>query len=195
LGDRLALGLVRHGVVSSVLGGGGVSGLLGLAEGHFLVLLDEVAENAAASGANVGQTAALEVVALADFRALHGLRNPVQTENGGSVEKKARGVDGGVASERGIFMQAVMGLAKGNTRKTVGHQAGVNGRAAAEETAVVLACSLRTLLMDDIANVREDSVETGLPAVNIIVVDNTTRGVVGRGSLGGHYSKRVVLFM
>jgi hypothetical protein len=56
---------------------------------HLLVLLDEIADAAAAGRGDVGEAAALEVVLGADLGALHRHRDPVETDAPGTAEEKA----------------------------------------------------------------------------------------------------------
>jgi hypothetical protein len=79
----LILGSIRHRL-ALVLGSDGAirrSQLL-LAQLSLLVLLDEIAEGAAARDGDVGDAAALEVVLAADLGALHRLGDPVETDAG-----------------------------------------------------------------------------------------------------------------
>lgn len=57
--------------------------------GHFLLLLDEVTQPAAAGEGDIGQTVALEVVLGADVGALHGHGDPVEAEAAGTAEEEA----------------------------------------------------------------------------------------------------------
>jgi hypothetical protein len=56
---------------------------------RLLLLLDQVAESAAAGGSNVGDAGTLEVVLVADIHTLHGLWDPVKTEAHGGKEEQA----------------------------------------------------------------------------------------------------------
>lgn len=57
--------------------------------GDFLLLLNEIAQSAAARQGDVRQARALEVVLLADVGALHRHGDEVQTEAAGTAEEKA----------------------------------------------------------------------------------------------------------
>jgi hypothetical protein len=83
------LGSVGHVLAAGVLHGGALAGELLLPELGLLLLLDEVADGAAAGCGDVGQAAALQVVLLADLRALDRLGDPVQAEHGGAEEEQA----------------------------------------------------------------------------------------------------------
>lgn len=80
-------GGVGHVVVGLVLLGDSTA--LGVAVDGFLLLLDEIAEAAAAGGGDVDQAAALEVVLLTDVGALEGHGDPVETDAGGAEEHEA----------------------------------------------------------------------------------------------------------
>jgi len=56
---------------------------------HLLVLLDEIADAAAAGRGDIGEAAALEVVFGADLGALHRHGDPVETDAPGTAEEKA----------------------------------------------------------------------------------------------------------
>ena len=66
-----------------------LTSLEGLAMSSLLLLLDEIAATAAASGGDVDQAASLEVVLLADVGTLKGHRDKVKTEAAGSPEHQA----------------------------------------------------------------------------------------------------------
>jgi hypothetical protein len=54
-----------------------------------LLLLDQVAESAAAGLEDISDAVSLEVVLLSEFLALHCLWNPVETDTSGGNEEKA----------------------------------------------------------------------------------------------------------
>ncbi len=60
-----------------------------LVMGGLLLLLDQIADTAAAGGGDVGDAVALEVVLLADIGALHGHGDPVKTEASRGTEEEA----------------------------------------------------------------------------------------------------------
>lgn len=60
-----------------------------LVRGNLLVLLDEIADAAAAGSCDVDEAAALQVVLGANLGALHGHGNPVQTEAAAAAEEEA----------------------------------------------------------------------------------------------------------
>ena len=61
---------------------------------NFLVLLDQVAETAAAGRGDVDEAAALEVVTGADFGTLHRHGNPVETDAASTADEKALDMTG-----------------------------------------------------------------------------------------------------
>lgn len=80
-------GGVGHVVVGLVLLGDSTA--LGVAVDGFLLLLDEIADAAAAGGRDVDQAATLKVVLLTDVGALEGHGDPVETDAGGAEEHQA----------------------------------------------------------------------------------------------------------
>jgi len=141
-----------------------------------LLLLDQVAESAAAGLEDIGDTVSLEVVLLPKLHALHGFWDPVETNTSGSEEEKARGVDRFISLEATVLLITMMDLAKGDTRAAVGDQAGIDGAAAAKETRRPVLSITTCLGVDDIARVGENVVEPVLPLLDIIVVNWTRLG-------------------
>ena len=72
----------------------------GLAVGRLLLLLDEVAEAAAAGRGDVDQARALEVVPLADLGALQRQRDPVEAEAAGAGDEQALKRSAGTSAGR-----------------------------------------------------------------------------------------------
>jgi len=78
----LTLLSIDHRVTLSILlAGNQLLTALGL-----LLLLDQVAEGAAAGEGNISDTGTLDAVLVTDVAALHGLRNPVETNAHGGKE-------------------------------------------------------------------------------------------------------------
>ena len=70
--------------------------------GRLLLLLDEVAEAAAAGRGDVDQARALEVVPLADLGALQRQRDPVEAEATGAGDEQALGMLANEPTERRV---------------------------------------------------------------------------------------------
>jgi hypothetical protein len=85
--DSLLWGGIDHGVAT--LGVLGSTEKLLLAVIALLLLLGQVAENAAPGLGQVGDAISLEVVLAADIGTLHGLWDAVETNASGSKEEKA----------------------------------------------------------------------------------------------------------
>lgn len=111
--------------------------------GRLLALLHQTAARAAANSGEIDKAAALEIESFADVGTLQGGRDPEETtagratvhealhglvrkDNATQVRETYRGVHWLVAPEVGIFMQPVVGLAKGDTGETPGHKAKVD---------------------------------------------------------------------
>jgi len=84
------LGLVRHASLGLVLGlASRAAGKQRLAVGDLLVLLDEIAEAAAARHGDVGEAASLEVVLLANVGPLHRDGDEGKANGGRGAQEKA----------------------------------------------------------------------------------------------------------
>jgi len=159
-----------------------------------LVLLNEGAAATAAGEEDIGDAVSLEVVLFADVLALHGQRNKPETEAVDTTKKEARGVDRLIAVEVSVLAEAVMSLAEGNAGNEASHQAGVNRVEAVEETAGPAGRALMRLGVEMITGLGENSVEAGLPVIDIVLVNRaTSRSTSGLGrslrlGLGGERS-------
>lgn len=102
-----------------------------------------------------------------------------------------RSVDGLPALKVAILADTVMRLAKGDARKAVGNEAGINGVEAVEEAGVPALRGLRRLGVDDLTRARQDVVEAVLPVVEVLLIDGAV--VVARPSLRGNGSGSLLL--
>jgi hypothetical protein len=82
---RLTLLSVDHRIALDVL----LARVSLLAVLRFLLLLNQVAESAAAGSGDIGDAGTLEVVLAADICTLHGFWDPVKTKAHGGKEEKA----------------------------------------------------------------------------------------------------------
>jgi len=184
-------GLLRSGIDHRVATLGVLSSAkkLLLAVGTLLLLLGQVAKSAAPCLGQVGETVTLEVVLATNIGALHGLRDAVETDAGGGKEKQARGVDWLVSLKGAILAVTMMNLAEGHTWAAVGDEAGVNWVAAAKEGLAPFLGVHTALGVDDLAGIAKNVVESVLPVLDIVVVDWTRLGRVGRVLInwGGHF--------
>jgi len=136
-----------------------------------LLLLGKIAEGAAAGEEDISDAVSLEVVLAADIGALHGLRNPVETNASRGKEEEARGVDGLIALHVAILAIPVVGLAEGDAWAAVRHQAEVDGAAASENLVMEVLGVGWGLGVDHLAGVAENMVEPVLPVLDIMVID------------------------
>jgi len=168
---HLTLLSVNHRVgVGVLLAGNQLLAALGL-----LFLLDQIAEGTAAGNGNIGNARSLEVVLVTDVTTLHGLWNPVETNAHGGQEEQARGVDWLVTFHGTMLASSVMNLSESDARAAVCKTAGLDGRAAAEESAGELLSILWALGVHGLANVSEGLVETVFPVIDVAIVDGASR--------------------
>ena len=87
---------------------------------RLLLLLNDGAAATAARQQQIRQAGALQVVLVADVRALHPRGDEGQADATGAGEEKAAGVDGLVAGHVAVLARAVVGLAEGHAGETAG---------------------------------------------------------------------------
>jgi len=108
---------------------------------------------------------------VADIHTLHGLWDPMKTEAHRGKEEQARSVDWLISLHVTVLARSVVGLAEGDTRAAVGHQASFNGHAASEEVVGPFLRTLWALVVDGSAGIAQNLVEAVLPVIDIMVVD------------------------
>jgi len=149
---------------------------LSLSELRLLFLLDDGAETAAARQANIGNTAALEVILAADLSALHNQGNYREANAGGTGKEEARGIDWLVSFEIAILVEAVVGFAESDTGQTPGDQAGVDWVVESEERIVEGLSGFGRLGVDNLTGLGEEFAEALAPSGHISLINWATTG-------------------
>jgi hypothetical protein len=137
MSQQLTLLSIDHGVALSIL----LASEELLTALSLLFLLNQIADGAAAGKGDISQARTLEVVLVTDVAALHGLRNPVETNAHGGEEEKALfgllgdasqgehrevtygSVDWLISFHVSVLAGSVMSLTEGDTCAAVGHAA------------------------------------------------------------------------
>jgi hypothetical protein len=158
----------------------------GCVVGCLLVLLDETAETAAARKSNISETAALEIVLVADIGTLHWHRNPVKPEAGGTAEEEASSVDRLITLKVCIPADAVVCLAESDARETPSHQAEINRVEAAKQAVGPVLGILWRARVDNLTGFGQDLINSILPLRNITVADGAGGVVLGWGGHGDY---------